>query len=122
MFNFIHLCISKSTDYVIASKRPNDFDKNRRYFSLTLQSRADRQSLLHDLVGLRFAGWLCHPLAVSCMIPPVDSVIAEECMSNALTPRLGNVMHHFHSNSVDENLATGHTYWQGKLGNIVSVG
>lgn len=50
-------------------------------------------------------------------------MIAEECMPNALTPRLGNVIHHFHSNSVDEkNLATGHTYWQGKLGNTVSVG
>lgn len=52
----------------------------------------------------------------------VDSVIAEEHMPNVLSPRIGNVIHHFHSNSVDENLATGHTYWQGKLGNIVSVG
>lgn len=49
-------------------------------------------------------------------------MIAEECMPSVLRPGLGNVRHHFHSHPVGENFVSGHTNWQGKLGNGVSVG
>lgn len=81
--------------------RPNDFEKNRRYFPLTYESGADKQALPHDLMGLRLTRWLCHPLDMTSMIPLVDSMVAEKCMPNVLRPRLGNVIHHLQSNSFD---------------------
>lgn len=70
---------------------------------------ADRQALPHDLMDLRLARWLCRPVDLTSMIPLVGSMEAEEHMPNVLSLRLGSVIHYFHSHSVGENLATGHS-------------
>lgn len=49
-------------------------------------------------------------------------MVAEECMPSVLDQDLEIISHHFHSHSVGEDLVTGHTYWQWKLGNEISVG
>lgn len=47
-------------------------------------------------------------------------MIAGVRMPSVLRPTLESAVHHYHSQSIDENIATGHTYWQGKMEGIIS--
>lgn len=52
--------------------------------------------------------------------PPHVTTMGSLCMSGMLRPTLESIIHHYHSYSSGSNLATEYTYWQGKLGNVVS--
>lgn len=46
-------------------------------------------------------------------------MIAVEYRPSVVKPRLGSIMYHLYSYSIAENLAIGHTYWQGRVRNVV---